>query len=78
MFIAASSRSSRGGRTLGGGGRQVERVGPDPAGHGVVHQRLEAADAQGLEHLGDLAVVGADVPLDERPGGGEDVREVLV
>ena len=61
---------------LAGRRRQAQRAGPDPAGHGVVHQRLEAADPECLEHLGDLLVVGPDVALAERPGaegGGEGV-----
>ena len=52
-------------RAFRGSRGQVEPARPDPSRDSVVHQRLEAAHPKGLEHLGDLLLVRADVPLAE-------------
>ncbi len=62
-------------------GGQVEGTGEaDPGGHGLAHEGVERREAEGLQHLGDLGVAGADVAADEvggrreqglRRGGGQ-------
>ena len=54
---------------LGEGGRQVEvGAGADAAGDGGLHQRVEAVEAQLLEHHLDVGLAQPDVALDERRG----------
>src|SRR5207249_3442558 len=44
---------------------------PDVGGHRLVDERVERRRAEPLEHLGDLGLVGADVPGGEGVGGRE-------
>ena len=56
---------------LAPGRRQVERPGgPDRGGHRLVDQGVEGGRADPFQHPGDVVRPGADVPVDERAGGG--------
>ena len=60
---------------LAAGGGQVQRPAQtDGRGQRGLHQRVEGVKADRLQHLADLGVAGADVPVDEAVGGLEGAR----